>query len=147
LQQQFKSDAAQAGIDITIKGQDYNTISGEVVPCKPTDESCSWQFAAIGGWIFGPDIYPTGETLFATGAGYNPGSYSDPKADSLIKASYEPGDDAATMKAYVDYLTEQVPVLWTENAFGIEEVKTSLHGVTPWNPLGFITPEDWYHTK
>jgi len=147
VQQQFKADAAQAGIDITIKGQDYNTISGEVLPCKPSEKACSWQFAAVGGWIFSPDIYPTGETLFATDAGYNPGSYSDPKADELIKASYEPGDDAATMKAYVDYMTEQIPVLWTDNSFAIQEVKNNLEGVTPWNPLGAINPEDWYFTK
>jgi peptide/nickel transport system substrate-binding protein len=103
--------------------------------------------SAIGGWVFSPDIYPTGESLFETGAGYNLGSYSDPKADQLIKASYEPGDDTATMKAYVDYLTAQIPVLWTDNSYSIQEVKTNLHGVAPWNPLSAINPEDWYYTK
>ena len=51
------------------------------------------------------------------------------------------------MKAYVDYMTTQIPVLWTDNTYGLQEIKTNLHGVEPWNPLGAVTPEEWYYTK
>lgn len=37
-------------------------------PCKGS--TCTWQLENWGGgWEYSPDIYPTGEEIFATGAG------------------------------------------------------------------------------
>ena len=57
------------------------------MPCSSArfQSTCTWEIVAFGGWIYSPDYLPTGEELFATGAGSNSGSYSDQKANSLIK--------------------------------------------------------------
>jgi peptide/nickel transport system substrate-binding protein len=143
---QMKSDAAQVGFDYVLSGEDYNTITAKTVPCKPTEKACSWQ-TADGGWIYAPDYYPTGESLFQTGAGYNLGSYSDPKADKLIEASTLPGNSQQTLDAYQDYLVKNLPVIWGVGTYSLDEVKSNLHGPEPVNTFGNITPETWYFTK
>ena len=58
--------------------------------CNPkTGANCKWQMIDTGqGWVYSaPQFAPTGESLFLTGAGSNAYSYSDPKADALIKAT------------------------------------------------------------
>ena len=68
--QTYKSDASEAGIDINLVGQTFNTIVGEAAPCSPMSSKCAVQVFAYGGWAFdGPGFEPTGEPLFATGAG------------------------------------------------------------------------------
>ena len=87
--QTYKSDASKAGIDINLVGQTFNTIIGESAPCAPMGPKCNVQVFAFGGWAFnGPGFEPTGEPLFATGAGSNSGNYSDPKMDKLINATH-----------------------------------------------------------
>ena len=110
--QTYKSDASQAGIDINIVGQSFNTIIGQSAPCSPMSAKCAVQVFAFGGWVFnGPGFEPTGEPLFATGAGSNSGNYSDPKMDNLITGTH---NDSA-MSAFVDYATygaQQLPFIW-----------------------------------
>ena len=84
-----KSDASKAGIDINLVGQTFNTIIGESAPCAPMGPKCNVQVFAYGGWVFnGPGFEPTGEPLFATGAGSNSGNYSDPQMDNLITETH-----------------------------------------------------------
>ncbi|HEY1345217.1 MAG TPA: ABC transporter substrate-binding protein, partial [Streptosporangiaceae bacterium] len=76
--QTYKSDASKAGIDINLVGQTFNTIIGESAPCAPMGPKCNVQVFAFGGWAYnGPGFEPTGEPLFATGAGSNSGNYSN----------------------------------------------------------------------
>ena len=56
-----------------------------------------------GGWSYSPDVYPTGEVLFESDAAANYGNYSDPMADSLIKATDYTN---ATLTQYEDYLAK-----------------------------------------
>ena len=85
----YKSDASKAGIDINLVGQTFNTIIGESAPCAPMGPKCAVQVFDFGGWNFnGPGFEPTGEPLFATGAGSNSGNYSDPTMDKLIDATH-----------------------------------------------------------
>src|SRR5215831_6046334 len=87
--QAYKSDASQAGIDINLVGETFNTIIGQSAPCSPMSSKCAIQVFAFGGWAFnGPGFEPTGEPLFATGAGSNSGNYSDPTMDNLITATH-----------------------------------------------------------
>jgi peptide/nickel transport system substrate-binding protein len=97
-----------------------------------------------GGWIFAPDYYPSGEDLFQTGASSNAGTYSVPKADSLIKATTQGNAD---LSAYQNYLAQQLPVVWQPNPVTVAEVNKKLVGVTPINALLTLNPEDWYFTK
>jgi peptide/nickel transport system substrate-binding protein len=143
---QEKSDAAKAGVDYVLDAEPYNTLSAEVVPCKASEKTCKWQMSG-SAWIYAPDYYPTGESLFQTGAGYNSGSYSNPALDKLINASTQPGDSNKTLDAYQDFMVKNLPVLWDVNSYTVDEIKSNLHGATPLNLFGNITPEQWYFTK
>ena len=138
-----KSSWAQAGINVKLTTATFNTVIGTAVPC--TGSSCTWQMENWGGgWIFAPDYYPSGEVLFQTGASSNAGSYTDPKADTLIKATTQGNAD---LIAYQNYLAQQLPVVWQPNPVTVFEVNKKLQGVMPINSLQTLNPEDWYFTK
>jgi peptide/nickel transport system substrate-binding protein len=144
--QQYKSDAAKAGIELNMKVEPFNSVIGESVPCKPSQSSCSWQISNWGGgWIYAPDFLPSGEDLFATGAGSNSGNYSDPKMDSLIKAT-EQQNGVQPMDKYQDYASKQLPVIFQANAYTVNAISNHVGGVNN-NPLGSIVPEYWFVTK
>lgn len=143
LMQAEKSSWGQAGINVSMTTGTFNTVLGNAVPCSGS--SCTWEYANWGGgWIFAPDFYPTGEDLFQTGASSNSGSYSDPKADQLIKSTTQGN---ASLSGYENYLAKQLPVVWQPIAVTANEVNKKLQGVTPFNPLTSINPENWYFTK
>lgn len=145
---QIASDFDQAGIKIDLKPLPYNEAEAAAPPCTPKQAACSWGIYNAG-WVYSPDYYPSGEDLFETGATANYGSYSDPKADQLIQATtLNTGESPQqALNAYQDYLTQQIPVLWEGDTYGLTEYKTDLHGVTPFNVFDAITPENWYFTK
>lgn len=144
--QQYKSDASKAGIELKLKQAPFNSVTGESVPCKPDQSACSWQAANWGGgWIYAPDYLPTGESLFATGAGANSGSYSDPTMDRLIKASQQQ-NGTQPLYAYEDYAMKQLPVIYQASAYTVAATSTHVGGVV-YNPLLTLTPEYWYRTK
>jgi peptide/nickel transport system substrate-binding protein len=136
----YKSDASLAGISVNIVGQTFNTIIGEAVPTNP-----SWQGAMYGLWIFSPDYLPTGEVLFATGAGSNSGSYSNPQMDKLIADTTTSGS-TAVFHNFANYAAQQLPYLYQPLNYGIQAVKSNLHGVD-FNPLQSYLPEYYYYTK
>jgi peptide/nickel transport system substrate-binding protein len=136
----YKSDASKAGINVNIVGQTFNAIIGEAIPSNP-----SWQGAMYGLWIFAPDYEPTGEELFATGAGSNSGSYSDPKMDQLINATTT-SSDISVYHTFANYAAEQLPFIYMPLNYGIQGVNNKLHGVT-FNPLQTLLPEYYYFTK
>ena len=144
--QTYKSDASKAGIDINLVGQTFNTIIGESAPCAPMGPKCSVQVFAFGGWNFnGPGFEPTGEPLFATGAGSNSGNYSNPKMDSLINATHT-SSSLSTFDQYATYGAQQLPFIWAPNAYGIQAVSGKLHNVT-FNALYTLLPEYWQFSK
>jgi peptide/nickel transport system substrate-binding protein len=146
IMQQYKSDASKAGIDLKMKAEPFNSVIGEAVPCKPSQAQCGWEINNWGGgWIYAPDYYPTGESLFATGAGSNSGNYSDPKMDQLITAT-ETQNGTAPLFQYQDYAAKQLPVIFQSNTYTINAVSTKVGGVVI-NPLLTLTPEYWYRTK
>jgi peptide/nickel transport system substrate-binding protein len=141
----YKSDTSQVGIQINDVPQSFNTIIGETTPCQPGPK-CSWDMLNFGGWNFnGPGFEPTGEPLFATGAGSNAGSYSDPTEDKLITATHTSSNPAA-FSSYATYTDQQLPFVWMPNAYAVQAVTSKLANVT-FNPLGDFTPEYWYFTK
>jgi peptide/nickel transport system substrate-binding protein len=136
----YKSDASLAGIDVNIVGQTFNTIIGEAVPSNP-----SWQGAMYGLWIYSPDYEPTGEELFATGAGSNSGSYSDPTMDTLITTT-ETSSAISDYHSFANYAAAQLPYIYMPLTYGIDAVTSTLQGVT-FNPIQSLLPEYWYFTK
>ncbi len=142
----YKSDASEAGIDITLVGKSFNTIIGESAPCAPMGPKCAVQVFAYGGWNFdGPGYEPTGEPLFQTGAGSNSGNYSNPEMDMLIGETHT-SSSMAVFHRYATYGAEQLPYLWAPSTYGIQAVSTTLHNVT-FNTLFTLLPEYWYFTK
>ena len=139
----YKSDAARAGIDLTITGQSFNTIIGEDSPCSGA--KCTWQAHNYGTWIYVPDYEPTGEDTFLTGAGSNVYGYSNPTMDSLIKATLT-SSSLSTFLNFASYCAKQLPVIWMPSSYTIEAVPKNLHGVA-FNPLGSFLPEYYYFTK
>jgi peptide/nickel transport system substrate-binding protein len=143
--QVFKSDAAQAGIDVTLVPQSFNTIIGETTPCKPGPK-CSWDILNFGGWNFnGPGFEPTGEPLFQTGASSNSGSFSDPQEDKLINETHT-SSDMSVFQQYATYTAQQLPFIWMPNAYAVQAVASNLQNVG-FNPLATFLPEYWSFTK
>ncbi len=144
--QQYKSDASKAGIQFNLKQAPFNSVIGEAVPCKPNQAACSWQIANWGGgWLYAPDFLPTGEALFATGAGSNSGSYSDPKMDQLITAT-NTQSGTTPLYQYEDYTMQQLPVIFQPNTYTVYAISSHVGGVVL-NPLGALNAEFWYRTK
>lgn len=107
-------------------------------------EICSWG----GGWSYAPDYYPSGETLFAPGGGFNPGTYSNATMTSDIKATTF---GTANLSVYAKEAATQLPVLFQPQADPTGEfLKTlaakSVNGVPglTGNPLQNFMPEYMY---
>jgi len=146
--QTIKSEEDQVGIDVTLVGQSFDTIIGESSPCAPMGPKCNVQVFAYGGWSYdGPGMEPTGEPLFATGAGSNSGNYSDPTMDNLITETHTSGS-LAVFDRYATYATKQLPFMWIPepNPFQIQAVTSKLKNVT-FSPMFTLLPEYWYFTR
>ena len=147
--QVFKSDAAKAGIQYNLIGGSFATVSSIAVPCKSSQSTCKWQLGDWGeGWLYTPNFYPAGEVVFETGGGGNTGSYSNSVNDANIRANVGPGGGQAALNRYQNYLTNQVPFIWQQDApYELTEVKSTLGGVTPQNIYFAVLPENWSYTK
>jgi peptide/nickel transport system substrate-binding protein len=147
--QVFKSDAAKAGIQYKLIGGSFATVSSIAVPCKAGASVCNWQLADWGeGWLYTPNFDPAGEIIFETGGGGNSSSYSDPINDANVRANVGPGGSQAMLNKFQDYLTNQVPFIWQQDApYQLSEIKSTLAGVTPQNVYFAVLPENWYFTK
>jgi len=121
---------AKEGIKITSDPQGFNTA---VSTCS-SEDICSWG----AGWIYAPDFYPTGESLFVPGAGFNVGSYSNATMTKLVK-----GTDFGhtSLETYGQFAAKNLPVLYVPNPTGTGEVSKKLKGVLPPNPLQNFMPE------
>ncbi len=146
VMQELKTNASRAGIQLELSTAPFNQIIANAAPCTPSQAACRWQMENWGGgWVYEPDFYPTGGELFATGAGSNFGSFSDPSVDRAIARTHEPG---ATLASYQRLLMRDLPVVWQANAdYQISVVKADLGGTTPQDPLLYIYPQSWYLKK
>jgi peptide/nickel transport system substrate-binding protein len=146
--QAIKSDASQAGIDINLVGQSFNTIIGESAPCAPMGPKCNIQVFAYGGWSYdGPGFEPTGEPLFATGAGSNSGNYTNPTMDKLINETHT-NSSISVFHNFATFTAQQLPYIWVPsgNPYRIIAVQNKLHNVH-YNLLFMYFPEYWNFTK
>ncbi|MGH3848260.1 MAG: ABC transporter substrate-binding protein [Pseudonocardiaceae bacterium] len=146
--QQLQSSATKVGIKLDLRGAPFDTVIGTAIPCDAGKPDCNWEMGNWGaGWVFSPDYYPTGELIFGTGAGSNTANFSDPKLDQLI-ATTQHSDSPAALRAYAQYGSETLPVIWEPNSdYEETEIANNLKGVTPQNPYLNITPEDWYYLQ
>ncbi|MGH7920939.1 MAG: ABC transporter substrate-binding protein, partial [Candidatus Dormibacteraceae bacterium] len=103
----LKSNAAQAGIDITLRAETFDAVINVADPCAGT--SCTWQLANWGGWTYGQPL-PTGEELFETGS-LNAGGYSNSQLDHLIAATHT-SNSPAVYEAYENAVAKDLPVIF-----------------------------------
>ncbi len=146
--QAIKSDASKAGIDINLVGQSFNTIIGESAPCAPMGPKCNVQVFAYGGWAYdGPGFEPTGEPLFATGAGSNSGNYTNAQMDRLITETHT-NSSISVFHKFATYAAQQLPYIWVPNPnpYQIIAVTNKLQNVR-YNALFTLLPEYWQFTK
>jgi peptide/nickel transport system substrate-binding protein len=147
MMQELQSSLSKIGIALTIKSEPLNSVLDHSPVCKPTDSACSWQlsfFGTSGSWYY--PAYPSGEEIFATDAGTNLGSYSDPKADEIIKRTTSSTDSTA-MQEYSDYLAKNLPVIWMPNpAYQVSAIKNTVGGVEQ-DPMAGMQPQRWYLVK
>jgi peptide/nickel transport system substrate-binding protein len=144
------SDAAKAGIKIDINPKTQNAVGQEDSVCAGSTKTC-WQSILYGGWVYSPQVDPTGEPLFATGAGANTESYSNPALDQLIYKTTTMSD-TSIMDQYEDLLSQDQPVIYLPNPYentgqaDIPEVINGLH-VGNSDPFQGFEPQFWYYTK
>jgi len=147
LMQELQSSFSRIGARLTVKQAPLNTVLNESSICTPAQAACSWQlsfFGTQGSWYF--PAYPSGEQIFATGAGVNLGSYSSPQADKLITETTSSASSSA-MQAYSAFLAKNLPVIWVPNPdYQVSAIKKTLQGVLQ-NPLASMNPQQWYLTK
>jgi peptide/nickel transport system substrate-binding protein len=121
-------------------GQTFDTVYGDMVP-----GTRNWQLASYEWWGYDPDYEPTGEEIFATGAGSNNGSYSNPQMDKLITETTT-SSSLSVFATYATYAARQLPVIYLPSLYNTYAVKSNLRGVT-FNPMGTFVPEYWYFTR
>ena len=145
-----KSEWAKVGMQVTLSAQPFNNVLKIAVSCgappqKPTPACTAWDFANWGGgWLFAPDYLPTGEEIFASGAGSNSGDYQDATNDKLIIQTNQ-STSGAVFSQWTDYLAKQLPVVWQPAASTAVEIAKNVGGVLPFNALANLDPEYWYY--
>ena len=142
---QFKTDLEAAGIQVNLSTSPFNTVIGNAAPCT-AGQACKWDMEYWGGgWSYTPDFYPTGDELWATGAGSNSGGYSDPTMDKLILGS-ETSNSVQALYDYENFAATNLPVVWMPTQYynGLQEINTHLKGVYPLDPEVNLFPENWY---
>jgi peptide/nickel transport system substrate-binding protein len=146
---QLQSNASLIGIKINLEPKPFDQVTAIGAPnCVVAKTSCDWDMANWGGgWSFVPDYYPSGETLFLSGAGANSGGYSNPQNDAMIDQTLT-SSSLTPLDNWQDYLATQVPVVWQPNGvYSMTEVANTLRGVLPQSTTGNLNPEDWYFVK
>lgn len=137
---------AKAGIEVTLVAEPFAVVVSAVSCYHPTTVCHAWDIVGAGGWEYDPDILPTGEAIFATGAASNTGDYSDARDDALIKETTE-NSNLKVFYQWENYLAQQLPLIWLPTAAGEVEISNRIHGVLPVNALENLTPEYWYYTS
>ena len=119
------ADWAQIGIKVSTSTESFNSVIGD---CSSGSgfQLCMWG----GGWTFVPNYFPTGETLFAVGGGFNVGDYNSATMTSLIN-----GTDYghANLTDYGAYTAQNLPVLFEPEGTPTGEIIKTLH-----SKIGFV---------
>ncbi len=132
------SEWKNIGVGVNVSQDTFSNVLGKCQGAHTGFDLCDWG----GGWLYAPDYYPSGESLFQTGASSNTGGYTNATMDSLITASTL---GSATLTAYENYAAKQLPVFFKPNGTGSGErlrtLKTSFPGGFLSNPLANWMPE------
>ena len=129
------SEWAKAGINVTLSPNSDGSIVGD---CLSNNPAATFDVCQYGGWVYSPGAYPSGEQLFLTGSGSNTGFVNDTTMNNLIKAT---DFTTVSLAAYGNYAAHYLPVLYQPSALGVGELKKTVHGAQPPNPISDFNPE------
>ena len=122
-------------IGVKVTGSQLGSFNTVTADCSGGSfQLCMWG----AGWIYAPDYYPSGETLFTPTGGFNPGKYSNPTMTSLIEESTF---GTSKLTTFGHYAATQLPVLFEPNPASTAEISVKLKGIVEPNPLGNFMPE------
>ncbi|QRP43491.1 ABC transporter substrate-binding protein [Amycolatopsis sp. FDAARGOS 1241] len=145
IMQQWKSDAAEAGIVFDLKGQEFNALLSDLSGCHGSGPACEWQLGYFGYQQY--NAVPTGDQLLLPGSSGNIGNYDDPQLDELIDATLH-SDDKNAFAAYEDYAAKTLPGQINMPLRGATEVVAkNLGGVAFPAVQTARSPEEWYFTQ
>jgi peptide/nickel transport system substrate-binding protein len=140
------SEWKSIGIAMSVSSAPFNTV---IATCSAN--SAKWSICYWGaGWIYAPEYYPSGESLYATGASFNIGNYFNAQLNADVNAT---DFGTASLGAFANLMATQLPDMYQPNttndfvAGGIGEVINTLHskiGFSP-NPLETFMPEYYYY--
>jgi peptide/nickel transport system substrate-binding protein len=142
----FDTATKQAGFDISLEGETYNSLASIAGVC-PSTPPCKYGMAGYSGFMWNYGQYqnvPSGEDQFGKG-NYWAGGYYTAKAQSLIDAAISKAGFSA-LYADEKYLSKDVASLWWPLEDEIVVVKKTLKG---WalSPYGTILPLRWYKSR
>ena len=133
------------GISTKLVAVPFNSVVSDCV-----GNSANWSICLWGaGWIYAPDYYPSGESLYVPGASFNIGAFNDPVLTAAVKTTTF---GTASLKDFANIAAKDLPDLYQPNntnnytGSGIGEVIKTLKskiGFTP-NSLENFMPE-YYH--
>ena len=128
IQAQFRA----AGIEMRLRQVSFGQMSQE-----EQSEPAAWEAAEHGTVA---NAYPSGEGMFATGAGQNDNGYSDPTMDRLIRSSIaKPG--LTGLYDYEIYAAAQQPVIFLATEDHVELVSNRIHGVNGFSDGIMLAPD------
>lgn len=137
------SNWAKEGIKVSIVTEAPSTVTSTITTAAGSSQ---WNLAN-GGWIYAPDFYPSGGSLFATNAGVNVGAYNSQAMDALIQATYAggtPAQVAARFTAYEKFAAQNLPKLWWPTADYVFVVSNQLKGfASNFNPYWSYTSDNY----
>jgi peptide/nickel transport system substrate-binding protein len=123
------------GIAVT---KSFDTVSNTLARCH-SDNTVQFCLAS-GGWNYSPQVWPSGEQLFASTSEFNLGHYSDAHMNDLLNAL---ASTRVNLSAYAAYAQVQIPVIYLPVPLLLQETRATLRslvGVGP-SPLGSFAPE------
>src|SRR5207302_5244411 len=145
LQQQYR----QLGIEVDIKGLDFNAYTDQVLARRDFDLS----LAAYGGGSIDPDLGAKAQLI--TNGQQNVTGYSNAQVDDLFRqAAVEL--DASKRKQLYDQVQALVnadlPSHYLYAFTSVDAFSTSVHGVTPtaataWTPTAPSSPGPWSYER
>ena len=132
------ADWAQIGVQVATTTESFNSVISD---CSSGSgfQLCMWG----GGWTFVPNYFPTGETLFAVGGGFNVGDYNNATMTADIKAT---DFGHSNLTAYGAFTAQNLPCIFEPEGTPTGEIIKTLHSKIGFvgSPILNFMPEYYY---
>jgi len=148
----FQSDAAKAGIEISLLQEPFNTVIGIMDQCTPgvdgvtaSSPVCTWEIGTWGGtgpsWTY--DLFPSAGALFNPTSADDAGLYSNPTVNKLL-VEERSAPTLAPFHEVEGIISSQVADIWLPMADSLEVVSSNLRGPGIFGEFGSLSPNLWY---